>query len=223
MMKARNVLTAAVACLGCGFLIWPALAGSPVQSGSQAAQAIATAMPALSGEFSYVGSGKCKMCHMAVHKSWKKTKMARAFDILKPGTFAEAKTKHGLDVNKDYTKDATCLPCHTTGYGHASGYATPDPADKKAVRKAKKLIGVGCESCHGPGSSYVKLHKEIMDSKRKYTSAEMYAAGMTKIDASTCAVCHNDKGPTFDASISFDFEKKKDEDRHDSEELKQRE
>lgn len=173
--------------------------------------------------YSYVGSKNCKKCHLQVYKSWEKTKMGMAFDILKPGQFAEAKKKFNIDVDKDYTTDEKCLKCHTTGYGQAGGYAIPDPNDKKAVRKAKKLRGVGCESCHGPGSAYTKIFKEIMKSKRSYKVDELYAAGLQKIDKSTCLTCHNEESPTIAAGDSFDYEKRKDEGTHEHETLKQRE
>ncbi len=171
--------------------------------------------------YSYVGANKCKMCHIKQHKSWNTTKMANAMDTLKPGTAAESKTKHGLDPNKDYTTDAACLKCHTTGYGADGGYAIPDPNDKKAVRKAEKLAGVGCEACHGPGSEYVNVHKDIFKSKRKYKVEEMYAAGMKKIDATSCTSCHNDQGPTF--SGEFDYNKQKEVGIHERIPLTQRE
>ena len=70
--------------------------------------------PASAQEHAYVGSTKCKMCHLKEHKSWADTKMAQAFDVLKPGERAEAKTAAGLDPDQDYTTDTTCLPCHVT-------------------------------------------------------------------------------------------------------------
>ena len=70
----------------------------------------------------YLGAGACKKCHIKVYNSWKKTKMAKAFDTLKPGEDAEAKTKLKLDPQKDYTKDVKCLECHTTGFGMPGGY-----------------------------------------------------------------------------------------------------
>jgi hypothetical protein len=117
--------------------------------------------------YAYVGTKKCKTCHLYQHKSWAKTKMAKAYETLKPGRGAEAKERSGLDVHKDYTKDESCLKCHTTGYGKPGGYAIPDPKNKKAVRRAKTLEGIGCESCHGPGAEYVKVFEEIDKSRRK--------------------------------------------------------
>lgn len=171
--------------------------------------------------YAYVGTNKCKMCHSKQYKSWKKTKMASAINILKPGVVAEVKTKHGLDPNKDYTTDAACLKCHTTGFGAQGGYAIPDPNDKKAIRKARKLASVGCEACHGPGSAYIKVFKDIFRSKRKYKVEELHAAGLRKMNVSVCTSCHNDQGPTYTGE--FDFAKRKKEGTHKHIPLKQRE
>ena len=131
----------------------------------------------------YVGLKKCRMCHMKQYKSWENTKMAKAFDVLKPGMAAEAKTGAGLDPNKDYTGDATCLGCHTTG-GKAD------------------MPGVTCEACHGPGSDYMK----VMMTNRDYTMDEITAKGLVMPDEATCKKCHNDKSPFFKG---FAFDKAK--------------
>ena len=91
-------------------------------------------------------------------------------------------------------------------HGKPGGYATPDAADEKAVKQAKKFEAVGCESCHGPGSAFIIVHEEIKKSKRTYTDDEMYAAGLKKIEEATCTRCHNEESPTYQA---FDFEKQK--------------
>jgi hypothetical protein len=155
----------------------------------------------------FIGSSKCKMCHKDVFKSWEGTPHSKAFDVLKAGERAEAKTKYNLDPAKDYTADENCLGCHTTGYGKSGGYAVPAAGDEKAAKKMAKLAGVGCESCHGAGQEYSKLHKTIKKEKRTYTNEEMYQAGMNKIEEATCTGCHNDKSPTFDAGNPFDFNK----------------
>jgi hypothetical protein len=185
-----------------------------------AASAAMTVLPGGSGDAAYVGTNKCKKCHIKEYKSWKDMKKAKTLDVLKPGEAAEAKTKANLDPQKDYTQDSSCLKCHTTGFGHPGGYVVPDPADEKAVKAAKKLAGVGCESCHGAGSAYLELHEEIKKSKRTYKADEMYAAGMTKIDAAACATCHNEESPTYKP---LDFEKQKNEGGHEMFPLKQRE
>jgi hypothetical protein len=171
----------------------------------------------------YVGSKTCKKCHIKQHKSWEKTKMGQTFEVLKPGQNGEKKTEAKLDPAKDYTTDVTCLKCHVVGFGTESGYKIPPPDDKKALRKAKNMMGVGCESCHGPGSEYVKLHKEIQDNKRKYKVDEMYAAGMTKISPEVCAKCHTEESPFVGEGYVFDFEKRKDEGTHEHFPLQYRE
>ena len=60
----------------------------------------------------YAGADSCKKCHFKQHAGWKKTKMAKACDALKPGNAAEAKKKFNLDEKKDYSTDAKCVECH---------------------------------------------------------------------------------------------------------------
>ena len=218
IVKLRLVTILAVASLGVALASW--LSSAPaVASGWQ--EEAGKAAPA--EKYTYVGSKSCKKCHLKLYKSWEKTKSAKAFDTLKPGEAAEGKTKYGLDPKKDYTKDESCLKCHVTGFGCKTGYTIPDPADKKAVKRAKTLEGSGCESCHGPGSEYAKVFKEIQKSKRMYKVEELYAVGLRKMEASACTNCHNDKSPTYDESKKFDYDKAKGKETHDHKPLKQRE
>jgi cytochrome c553 len=138
-------------------------------------------------EFEYVGSAKCKKCHLKQFKSWESTTMAQAFESLRPGAKAEAKTAAGLDPDKDYTTDAACVTCHVTGMGKAGGFvdeaSTPD------------LVGVGCESCHGAGGTYIQ--DEHMSLKNKeYKRADIIAVGMIDDPLTTCESCHNADSPT---------------------------
>ena len=208
MMKTRSVMKIAGLSVGVGLVCWQFAAVSPAFAGEGA---------------KYIGSKKCKMCHTAQYKSWETMKKAKTFELLLPGNAAEVKTKHNLDPAKDYSKDESCLKCHTTGFGHEGGYFVPDAADEAAVKKAAKLAPVGCESCHGPGGEYSELHKEIKKSKRMYKVDEMYAAGLWKIEEAACTKCHNDTSPTYDASKPFDFATMKGDGGHDSSALKQRE
>jgi hypothetical protein len=87
----------------------------------------------------YVGAEGC-LCHAdPVHKSWKTSKHARAFELLKLA---------GQEQNEK------CLPCHTTGYGQGGhGTAGVDV----------NLEGVQCEECHGPASEHVdKMDKALI-------------------------------------------------------------
>ncbi|MHC4421992.1 MAG: cytochrome c family protein [Planctomycetota bacterium] len=201
-MKLRFTMVAVLVL--CGLGLW-------VRGGATPSAAVAAADSAQQttseSDYKYVGNKKCKSCHLDVHKSWEKTKMGMAFETLKPGHAKEGKEKFGFDADKDYTADAKCLPCHTTGYGKAGGYVIPAADDKRAARKMKSLQGVGCESCHGPGSGYVEIFTEIDKSQRTYTLEELYSAGLHKAEKKMCAACHNDKSPTFDADEPFDYEK----------------
>ena len=162
----------------------------------------------------YVGVKACKKCHLKQYKTWKTTKMAKTFEVLKPGVRAEAKAKLKFDPQKDYTKDVKCLECHTTGFGMPGGYKIPKPRDSKATKRAKENSGTTCEACHGPGSRYKAIHKEVMKKKRKYTMEELYQVGQYRVNVKTCTICHNRRNPTNGPDYHFDYEKYKAEDTH---------
>ena len=217
------VLGLAVVGLGVAWLGSGTAASAGDTAGVGAVATIAaTVMGGDEVEVEYVSSKKCKMCHKKEFDSWAETTHATSFDILKPGERSEAKAKHELDAAKDYTGDKSCLACHVVGYGKTGGYHLVN-WDKTTEQLIKKAGHVGCESCHGPGSEYVKLHKVIKKEKRTYKWSEMEEAGMTKITEKTCTVCHNDTSPTFDESKKFDFEAMKEKGSHERQELKQRE
>jgi len=137
----------------------------------------------------YVGAKRCKMCHMKQFKSWRNTAMSKAFELLKPGARAEAKTAAGLDAGKDYTTDAVCLGCHT-------------------VNGKADMPGVQCEACHGAGSEYMK----VMMTNRDFKLADIEAKGFVLPNEATCKKCHNEKSPFYK---SFDFATAKDKGTHE--------
>jgi hypothetical protein len=153
------------------------------------------------GEFKYVGDKKCKGCHRSQYKSWQGDYHAKALDSLKPGLKAEAKTKAKLDSKKDYTADAGCLSCHSTGHSK--------PAAEGAI-----LDNVQCESCHGPGSEY-KSPKIMSKNKYKENQEAQHKAaleaGLVEPDEKLCVGCHNEKSPTFKG---FNYKEMIDEVRH---------
>ncbi len=154
--------------------------------------------------YAYVGTKKCKKCHLKQWRSWSKTKMANAYEILKPGQRADAKKKAGLDPNKDYTTDKECLPCHTTGYGKPGGFVS--------IEKTPDRAGVGCEMCHGAGSEYTK--KQYMSLKNKhYKRAEVVKVGLiSPVKGETCtSQCHNEKSPFYKP---FNFAERKEQGTH---------
>ncbi len=79
----------------------------------------------------YAGAASC-MCHAdPIQKTWRDSKHARAFDLLKLA---------------GQEKNVECLPCHTTGYNRG-GYGAPGVTIN--------LEGVQCEECHGPAGDHV--------------------------------------------------------------------
>lgn len=154
----------------------------------------------------YVGKSGCSSCHKVATLSWEMTPHAKAFESLKPGVKKQEKIKGQLDPNKDYTKDKNCLKCHTTGYEEVGGF--------KDEASTPEMMGVGCESCHGPGSEYRALHDK---KKAGFTKEEAKAAGETYAsqDPAICNSCHLGKGSTFtekvDKKYKFDRQRALDE------------
>jgi hypothetical protein len=141
----------------------------------------------------FAGTKTCKKCHRKVWKTWKDSPMAKSFTILKVGERAEMKKKAGLDPNKDYTHDASCLPCHTTGYGKPGGFVS--------IEKTPGMAGIGCEDCHGAGKRYNKV---MGKHSRTYTEEEILNAGLNKDPYIVCIECHNEKSPTRKFQDPFD-------------------
>ncbi|HVV70814.1 MAG TPA: cytochrome c family protein, partial [Verrucomicrobiae bacterium] len=140
---------------------------------------------------SFEGRKKCSSCHKSQAQSWGETAHAKAMESLKPNTKAEAKKKAKLDPKKDYTKDKDCVGCHVDGWGKEGGYTIEDPS--------KFTTGVGCESCHGPGSKYRGIHRK---SGAAYEKSKKTTPRQTRADAGqdfkfeeSCNACHlNYKG-----------------------------
>ncbi len=127
---------------------------------------------AFAGDFEYIGSKKCKMCHKGekkgnVFEKWEQGPHVKAFESLKA---------------KGEDKNPQCLECHTTGY-NAGGFKVGDP-------NCADFEGVGCESCHGPGSAYKSM--SIMKDKQKAMEN-----GLIEPTEEVCKKCHNEKSPTF--------------------------
>jgi hypothetical protein len=156
----------------------------------------------------YIGSNKCGKCHKkenkgAQLKAWEKGPHSKTFEILKSDESAAIAKEKGLKTPAYEAPE--CLSCHTTGYAHG-GYevqseefynqVTEKGKPTKAVKRMIGLQGVGCESCHGAGSEYKKVHKK--DYEKSLT------LGLILPTEEVCITCHNDKSPTFKG---FDFDK----------------
>ena len=132
----------------------------------------------------YLGVAKCKMCHSsakkgAPYKKWSASKHARAYNIL-AGEEAKAVAKK-LGV-EDPQKSGKCLKCHSTAYVWT---------ESVVASKVKVEEGVGCGSCHGPGSKYKSM--SVMKNHEKAV-----AAGLTN-PKKACVKCHNADNPTWNA------------------------
>jgi hypothetical protein len=172
----------------------------------------ALAFGAEKSQHAYVGSSKCKMCHLKEWKSWSETKMAKAFEVLKPDASADRKKAAGLDPAKDYTKDPTCLRCHTTGSGKPGGFMDAETTPN--------LAGVGCEMCHGAAETYLK--DQYMSLKNKeYKKAELVAVGLVDtITVDRCNSCHNTDSPFVGKDYVFDFKANKEKGTHEKSPMK---
>ncbi|MDD5435472.1 MAG: cytochrome c family protein [Nitrospira sp.] len=109
----------------------------------------------------YVGTKACKGCHSNEYNNFMKyAKKAKSFESIE-------RLKRGL-TDEELKK---CYSCHTTGYGRAGGFESPE--------KTPHLKNAGCEVCHGPGNIHVQT-KNSRDIKRKFTMAD-------------CTVCHTEE------------------------------
>ncbi len=166
----------------------------------------------------YEGRKKCSGCHKSQYQSWRETGHAKALESLKPGMKTEAKIKAKLDPDKDYSNDKNCVACHVTGFDKEGGYSIDNPGIY--------TVGVGCESCHGPGSEYQLIHRKAaqkFDRTGKASSRrELADAGEEFQFAERCNACHmNYEGSTWpdaskpytpftpevDPKYAFDFDK----------------
>ncbi len=171
-----------------------------------------TAVLAQDGGFEYIGSKKCKKCHLKLYKSWEATAMASTFEVLKPDVRVEEKTAAGLDPAADYTTDENCISCHVTGYGKPGGFVD--------IETTPTLVGVGCESCHGPGGTYTQDGYMTRDNK-EYVKADLVAVGLVDtVGEEQCIQCHNADSPFVGDDFVFDFEANKSEGIHESHPLK---
>ncbi|MHC4970928.1 MAG: multiheme c-type cytochrome [Planctomycetota bacterium] len=119
----------------------------------------------------YVGAKSCRMCHAKQHRGWRKMKHAQAWENL-PAAFRAA--------DKKDEKGRACISCHVTGYGKPGGFESAD--------KSTHLLGVQCESCHGPGSLHKAAAKKLPKGNKKFPEG---ADKLIQLKPTNCADCHN--------------------------------
>jgi len=90
-----------------------------------------------SGEYTYTGNLKCRLCHRDFFMGRKKDAHEHSFK---------------KSVGSKFANEPRCLVCHSTGYGIKTGFTT--------IRETPKLANVQCEGCHGPGSKHNEMNSK---------------------------------------------------------------
>lgn len=119
----------------------------------------------------YAGSKICISCHLSVCSYETNTMHASAFSST---NFAY----YGGQTN------ASCLPCHTVGYGLPTGFVS--------ATATLLLGGVQCENCHGPAGN----HAASEDDPTVRPRAE--------IAATVCGGCHSASHTTYTNPPTFE-------------------
>jgi len=103
-------------------------------------------LPPQPGAATFVGQAVCEVCHtdIATQYSANYHDGAKYGGTTITGGGFFSKPSPAQNVITGY--GGGCLPCHTTGFGEASGF--------QALDTTPQLAGIGCEECHGPGSNH---------------------------------------------------------------------
>ena len=106
---------------------------------------------------------------------------AKAYETLAGDKGRAIAGKLGL---ADPTAAPECLTCHSTFV----------PAAQRGPKFAL-AAGVGCESCHGPGSQFLKAHVQPTAQHASNVEAGMYPTNLAAPRATLCLSCHQGDGP----------------------------
>ncbi len=142
----------------------------------------------LRAEFAYVGSEQCRSCHSGPEQGQQYIKWLGSRHGLAYWRLATGWAKFLASLREDYQdiiepiSERRCLECHYTGASELSS---------RYAETFSMQEGVGCETCHGPGSAYLDL--EVMSDRDKFI-----ANGGIIPDQQTCRRCHGNQ--------DFDFE-----------------
>lgn len=141
-------------------------------------------------DFTYVGAGKCAICHKTEkqgrqHPIWQESKHSQSIAALSSPQAAEF-AKQANVTNPPESPD--CLKCHGPLY------------EKAAELKSE---GVTCEVCHGPGSEYKKLN--IMKDVALAKQNGLIVYDSTEAAKTQCLTCHeNAHGKSFDFATAIE-------------------
>ena len=107
----------------------------------------------------FQGVDKCKLCHMGEYDGWSETGHGKDFT---PGSGIRPSINQYGPPDSDYME--SCGYCHVVGLGNTENggfdasepWASDTPTADQDVGNIK-LIGIQCESCHGPGGDHMDL------------------------------------------------------------------
>jgi len=132
-----------------------------------------------------VGSDVCQSCHPGEFETWLKSGHAHAGTTL-------------LTAENGF--DASCLKCHTTGFGREGGF----PSDS-LLEDQLDLGRVGCESCHGPSGDHIGE-----ESPRIGTSVSLADKCNSCVILQICGSCHDEANdPGFEFAVLAKIEKQR--------------
>jgi hypothetical protein len=114
----------------------------------------------------YAGSQTCTECHSSI--------LSTESHTLHAGTFTNAQF-----VAAGGQTNASCLPCHTVGYGLPTGFIS--------LARTPRLANVQCENCHGPAANHAS------------NPGDPTLVPRVEVAATVCGGCHTGaEHPTFD-------------------------
>jgi YVTN family beta-propeller protein len=124
----------------------------------------------------YTGTHACGVCHRGPemgyqYSLWRLSPHARAYGVL--STPEAGERAKAMGVADDPQTSPACLRCHATGGG----------GDVPALEGFSRWEGVGCESCHGPGSGYSveAIMRDPVGARKE---------GLLSPGKDTCVACH---------------------------------
>ena len=115
-----------------------------------------------------VGPTQCVECHKETGAVWEATPHFETFRKM-------PRDKKGREIAKKMgfkriKAGSLCLDCHFTSQPKSSG-------------KLKPIAGISCESCHGAGADWIKLHSGFSGKKKDQESPEEAKQRWIKADA----------------------------------------
>lgn len=134
----------------------------------------------LQGDF--VGSAACGECHAEALRTWQKSGHARA-------------TRTLIEAVPPRHFDPECIACHMTGW-HPPG-AFPYQSGYASLDSTAHLVGVGCESCHGPGGAHAAAEAG-QDEIAQQRLRKALKLGQLQAKQLVCPSCHDvNNSPDF--------------------------